>query len=369
MTMHVPHRLQLHSFYPTYMGLITPEQGNARKEFGKKEALYLTEKDDSLPNLLNLLGEIWGVIFKYGNFTDFFQFRKVSKAAHSIFWNNVTSLSLKGNEESVSKLILTNKPSSVTKVKLNKQNLLSLVTAITQTPLRNINALWLNECSLQNSSDIEFLASLHNLNTVIISGCSNFNDYSLEFLSKATNLITLSLTNCDNITDNGINTLALRLHKIKTLQFNNCPRITDKTIEYFTHLPLSNLDLKHCSGITDHSLQLICKYFPQLLRLYLSCCSITDNGIRNIPKLHNLEILDLSGCSQISDNGVNDIAKLSNLKQLSLSFSSVSDTGLSRLKSIPSLVTVDVRSCPKISGVGVINLQLALRNASIILGK
>lgn len=372
------HNLPSYSFCLTFMGQITPEQlnGSVRAEAGRR-TLFRHKSgsqmlETPLPNLLTLLDELWGVIFKFGSFSDFFQFRLVCQKSFSVFWKNVSSLSLRGdNEDAVANFVLSNNPSAIRKLKINKQRTTpALINALTKTPLRNVRALWLKDCTFLDASDLDFISSLHNLNTLYLGGCENLHDSNLENLSKATNLTALSLTHCGNITDMGISSLASRLTNMKTLQINNCPNLTDKAVSALSTLTsLTNLDLSSCSALTDQA-SLKASTFLQLTRLRLAHCgSISSDGLRNISSLNKLNTLDISDNPHISDTAVHEIAKLSQLGQLGLRATSITDVGLAKLRLITTLQLLNVCSCQNISGVGVISLQCSLRSTTIILGK
>ncbi|XP_049810168.1 F-box/LRR-repeat protein 20-like [Schistocerca nitens] len=178
-------------------------------------------------------------------------------------------------------------------------------------PLLSLTTLHLQSCDQLTDAGIVSLAEHQNhLLELDLSACSRVGDVAVNSISdKLVHLESLNLRNCRSLTDSGVSTLN-KLKKLRNLNLSHCEQVTGKGIEtalccsinprfrrlYLTalavdertvcklaeHLPgLTHLDLGWCfNGVTDKSLQMICKYQVRLQFLKLAACNkITDAGL------------------------------------------------------------------------------------------
>lgn len=179
------------------------------------------------------------------------------------------------------------------------------------------------------------------------------------------------------------------------LNLLNCASLSDKSLQLIKRLPLKELCLHHCSGITDAGLVHLS---DSLTQLDLSCTRISNSGLEHLKTLKKLRQLDISRCSNVNDVGMahlkdlpiedldisyceritgRGVLVLPRLKGLTLvgcnqvnrewiSFLSalpitelnfswcnkIDDLALKVLKYLPYLVTIDFWGCPKITHEG-----------------
>jgi hypothetical protein len=184
----------------------------------------------------------------------------------------------------------------------------------------------------------------------------------IEAYVKKASLRSLDLSECSQIKDDDLRYLgefsARRLHlytqdgrpdnfNLNTLWLNKCKKITARSLQYLSRLPLFKLDLQESIVITNKGLQYLSKC-SSLKHLNLNYCGhlLTDKSLTHLSKLDALEELHLAGQYKITNQGLLNLSKLSFLKYLDLSKNkSISDEGLAHLKSLP-LERLDLDECP-----------------------
>ena len=90
-------------------------------------------------------------------------------------------------------------------------------------------------------------------------------------------------------------------------------KITDKSLEYMSELPLRELDLS-ADAITDAGLSYLAK-IPTLKKLTITETGITDAGIATIARLPRLHVL-IAAATKITDKGVSSLVSVPGLERL-----------------------------------------------------
>lgn len=126
-------------------------------------------------------------------------------------------------------------------------------------------------------------------------------------------------------------------------------KITDKSLEYISKLPLRELDLS-ADAITDAGLSNIAE-IPTLRKLTITETGITDEGIAKIARLPNLHIL-IAAATKISDKGVSALVSVPGLQRLDLTSTVASDACL---KDISKMLHLEVllADSSKVTGAGI----------------
>ncbi|XP_057439331.1 F-box/LRR-repeat protein 3 isoform X2 [Lotus japonicus] len=189
-----------------------------------------------------------------------------------------------------------------------------------------------------------------------LTDCSGMNDTALKYLSRCSELVRLKLGLCTNISDiglahiafncpkicvcigdDGLAGLADRCKKLIKLNVSYCKRITDRGMEYISHLAeLSDLEMRGLSSITSIGVKAVA----------IGCTRLAD--------------LDLKQCEKVDDSGFCALAFYSqNLRQINMSYCNVSDVALFLL--MGNLKRLQDAKLVHLAKVTVQGLELALR--------
>uniref|UniRef100_A0A673N6H4 [histone H3]-dimethyl-L-lysine(36) demethylase n=1 Tax=Sinocyclocheilus rhinocerous TaxID=307959 RepID=A0A673N6H4_9TELE len=166
---------------------------------------------------------------------------------------------------------------------------------------------------------------LPSLKDLIMSGCSSLCVSALSSQS-CPGLRTLDLSWTVGVKDSQIKDLIVqpgsesrsRLRGLLTLSLAGLD-VSDSTLKMIVrHMPsLHRLDLSHCQGLTDQSINLLtatgCNTRNTLRQLNLSGCNkLTDACLSYMKRLSALALLDLRGCRNVTrrgcDNFISDLS-------------------------------------------------------------
>ncbi|ROI47866.1 Lysine-specific demethylase 2A [Anabarilius grahami] len=157
---------------------------------------------------------------------------------------------------------------------------------------------------------------LPSLKDLIMSGCSSLCVSTLSSQS-CPGLRTLDLCWAVGVKDSQIKDLIVqpgsesrsRLRGLLTLRLSGLD-VSDSTLKMIVrHMPsLRRLDLSHCQGLTDQSINLLtatgCNTRNTLRQLNLSGCNkLTDVCLSYMKRLSALALLDLRGCRNVTRHG------------------------------------------------------------------
>ncbi|CAM9324073.1 unnamed protein product [Ectocarpus sp. 6 AP-2014] len=143
-------------------------------------------------------------------------------------------------------------------------------------------------------------ASLTSLN---LGYCLNITDKGVERLvASATKLLHINLAGCVQLTDEGVLTLVSTCTRLQEVVFAQCKHLTDKTLCYLADfLWVEELDISHCSKVSDDGMEVIAIEFAGLRSLNLKRCSrLTERTLDVLSMycshLKHVDLRDLSNC-------------------------------------------------------------------------
>uniref|UniRef100_A0A915MAC0 F-box domain-containing protein n=1 Tax=Meloidogyne javanica TaxID=6303 RepID=A0A915MAC0_MELJA len=142
-----------------------------------------------------------------------------------------------------------------------------------------------------------------------LSNCKEITDLSLVAISQGCpRLKDIELAGCINLTDAGFIQLSKNCHELERMDLEECLLITDITISNLNNgCPnLLSLSLSHCENLTDIGLAELCashKDRIQVLELD-NCPNITDNTLESMKMLQVLERIDLYDCQMITKDAI-----------------------------------------------------------------
>ena len=191
---------------------------------------------------------------------------------------------------------------------LRSDNLLAPLTNLTQ--LENLN---LTKNPDLNGACLSYLTGLSKLRTLNLNDCIRITE-GLSHLNNLTNLETLKLAQCVSL-DSQLAFLA-NLTKLQTLELNNNGTLNGSCLAYISGLTgLKSLNLSGCIQMEQNYL-IHLKDLAKLETLHLLACNaLLTEGLGIITGLSKLKFLDLS---QTYNNALVGISALKNLETLEL---------------------------------------------------
>ncbi|XP_026222019.1 dynein regulatory complex subunit 6 [Anabas testudineus] len=188
------------------------------------------------------------------------------------------------------------------------------------------------ECPRMTDASLKSVATLKNLQYLDISLCNRVNDVGIRYLtdgSSVTKLKELNVSHCSGITDISVMRISQRLCNLYHLNISYCERLTDMSLEWLSGSSICSLDISGCN-IQDQGLAAV--EGIHLRKLVLAdCVYITDIGIEKLCKnMRDLEHIDVSHCVSLSDPAIRAISFYCR-----------------------SLVTLQMSGCPKMTDMAV----------------
>eukprot|EP00981_Chlorochromonas_danica_P003354 scaffold644_cov168-Ochromonas_danica.AAC.46 len=145
------------------------------------------------------------------------------------------------------------------------------------------------------------------------SNCSSLTNSSLEYLNRIARIRSLNLSGCTLLNDQGLHLIPNILNNLERLALQNVVLLTDEGVEQIADhcKKLVYLNLNGCYQVSVAPLLLVAKRNKFLSNLQLSRLLIIDDGLVELCGiLQDMKILelDISHCSAITDVGVGSIA-------------------------------------------------------------
>ncbi|KAM9352391.1 F-box and leucine-rich repeat protein 13 [Symphorus nematophorus] len=173
--------------------------------------------------------------------------------------------------------------------------------------LRRLHA---TECPRMTDAGLKSVATLKNLQHLDISLCDKVSDVGIQCLtegSSSTKLRELNVSHCSHITDISVKRIAQRLCKLSHLDLSYCEKLTDLSLEWLSGSTICSLDISGCN-IQDQGLAAL--EGVRLKKLVLAeCVYVTDIGIEKLCKnVRDLEHVDVSHCVALSDPAIRAIS-------------------------------------------------------------
>jgi internalin A len=243
------------------------------------------------------------------------------------------------------------------------------------TALKSLRVIDLRVSPMVTDAAMKTLAKMPQLRAVRLTGC-NVTDTGIATLLDLPRLTELDVRNCRGVTARGIEQLTgketlrvlkiggpkiddevletvAKLNNLSGLSLDNCD-ITDAGVAKLAELPLVDLTLYQCAGVTDKGLEVLAGYAElkhltlrdvpakgsaldklphpeKLVSLNMAQSGITDAEVAGLARMTSLEKLNLSETA-LTDAAVDTLSKLSSIKQMLLTQTGVSTEGMSRLR-------------------------------------
>jgi hypothetical protein len=121
----------------------------------------------------------------------------------------------------------------------------------------------------------------------------------------------LNLSHCSKISDGFLADCVTAFPRITTLDLTGCHLITDEAFVSLKKLPLTHLFLNDCFQVTDRGMQEL-QALPLTALGMRNCKLVTDRGMYALSAFvtGSLQVLDLRGCSGLSPRCVDAMHKL-----------------------------------------------------------
>jgi hypothetical protein len=145
--------------------------------------------------------------------------------------------------------------------------------------------------------------------------------------------------------------------ELRVLRFENCPKLTDKSLEQVGRLKhLHELSLDR-TAITDQGLAHL-KDLKEMQNLFLDRTAITGSGFGHFKEMKSLRVLSLD-CPKVTDGALAGLSNLVSLEVLNLG-PRVTDAGLPALYGLKNLRSIYGQ---KITQAGYIKLMQEVKKA------
>ncbi|XP_029137274.2 F-box and leucine-rich repeat protein 13 [Labrus bergylta] len=166
------------------------------------------------------------------------------------------------------------------------------------------------DCPRLTDASLTSAATLKNLQHLDISVCYKVSDYGIMCLtegSSSNHLRELNVSHCSGITDVSVRRIGQRLCKLYALNLSYCERLTDRSLEWLSGSSICSLDISGCN-IQDQGLAALQEIHLKKLDL-AECVCITDIGIEKVCKnARDLEQVNVSRCVALSDSAIRAIS-------------------------------------------------------------
>lgn len=290
------------------------------------------------------------------------------------FTSNITSVSLAGCQLSFHSAIYRRfYPSSApaSESVFTFQNVLKFLEHQGAKIVRlNFSDTMMDDAALKQICDIDGLQ----LEEFLLFNCQQISAAAIETIcSLQPDIRILNLAKCSRITDRAVLTISRCLTRLTHLDVRMCPRLTADGVAEFTKLmDLSRVDLSGCELLHSSGIQKSLCGVPvmNLVKLNLSFCDVTEETVVALSRSlsSSLRHLDLSNCRKgVTDVSLQAICRhLRWLRCLKLAWctaitdagligeqtSSNEDHGTARLSDIRGLRKFDLCACTEITDTG-----------------
>jgi hypothetical protein len=207
-----------------------------------------------------------------------------------------------------------------------------------------------------------------NLKRVRLEGNSQVTNSLLTQLAKSNcQLTNLKISNCKNVTDAGIEALLRSQHALVKLSLNHfASAVSLSGLKSLKAPHLSIVNLKHCDGLTDATLEKLVQTCNCIKKLVLKNCSkITSVGIKVVAESlqGHMEWLSLDGVNKITDSGVIALSHFCpNLQTLHChGCTLVGSEGFAQLRNC-HLTSLDLSYCYKLADFDLAQLTASLQH-------
>jgi len=163
---------------------------------------------------------------------------------------------------------------------------------------------------ITEQSVISMIAMLSSLHTLNLWGCTNLSNPSIQLLLRhGTKLQSLGLSFCTQINDLALVTFS-NLTRVKSLQFESCPLISDKTLNTLGNTTISSINFRKCTSLGSSALENCILRCPNITSLNVSFVQISKDGLFNCLAIcKQIKVLDISGNKTMDDSLIENLIK------------------------------------------------------------
>jgi len=195
---------------------------------------------------------------------------------------------------------------------LNDDSLIAIADNLTQLETLNVQG-WYN---LTDNSVHRLGEKCKELQYLCLTDCKELNDYALISISEnCTKLKALEVTRCERLTDNSFRVLANNCHELTSLDLEEVTQITDNTLSFLsTGCPLlEKLILSLCEQISDHGIRFITSTASAAQNLKVleldNCPMLTDRSLEYLSQCTALERIEVYDDQGLSRNAIKEFMK------------------------------------------------------------
>lgn len=166
-----------------------------------------------------------------------------------------------------------------------------------------LTSLTICDCpNLTEQSLISVIAMTPKVHTLNMWGCTAVTAAAIQlFIRHTPQLQNFGLSFCPGITDSALANMS-KLSELKSLQFESCAQITDKSLAGIASNNILTINLRRCPKLTSVGIEECVKNCPSVQTLNLAQCNLTTQSVYNmILASRNLRSLDLSGMKELDD--------------------------------------------------------------------
>jgi hypothetical protein len=189
------------------------------------------------------------------------------------------------------------------------------------TRCKELAYLKLNGCSNFTDEAIDVLlkeprygqARGENITRLHLAYCIQLTNRAIKKICEACERMdVLDLAGLVHLTDDVVHSIAQYCPHLQTLSLARNRRLTDRTLCILAdYLWIEDLDMAHCSKLTDEGVEVLAVELNGLKRLNVSWCyRLTERSMRVLARnCKSLEVLNISECAGIPDYAIDEMQK------------------------------------------------------------
>lgn len=242
---------------------------------------------------------------------------------------------------------------------------LSLCSSITDQSLlsmakhlRNLSCVGLHNCRrVTDAGFVALVAGCQSLTSINVDGISMLTDVSLRAVASNLPKIRELRLGASTFSDNAFEDVSMKCTKLAYLSITSLPLISDESLLHFVQRSstLLSLRIQNCPTLTDLSLEQFALNSNNTLQSLMisNCPGFSERGISNLIVLAKLNRVQL-WYQNFGDNGIGDLVKASSninhLQELNLVNCPASQSCIEELrKSLPNVSATHVEILATIS--------------------
>lgn len=211
----------------------------------------------------------------------------------------------------------------------------------------------LSNCThLSNDGFAGFATAFKNVKKLSLENIPITGENLKEVLKDCT-FRELQLIDCKNLTDEGFAIFTQALKECRTLNLRGCTLLKGSSFKELAMCQtLKNVDLTHCTLLTNQSIQDLAPALKSAKFISLmGCKKLTDTSLQSLSGCNQLEELWLNDMSKITDKGFIALIPTfkDSIKMIGIAGTLLSKKILPELKTCTKLKNIMMEDCPNIS--------------------